>query len=347
MFEDMGERDFVEFLAAFWESRGWTTGIREWEADAYLVAGDRDNGTRGLMLVVPGEGATVDGQLMQKAASVIRSKGVDVGVAATRGSFAGEARQVANANDIHLLDPGALEQTIAQEDAFDLLEEFSSGGGRSLGDRLPGLPSPTIPLPGGRIRVILIVVVVLVVGYAGLGVVGLGDLPASLFASLPLPSIPLPSLPIPHLGLGLGGSSFPVTAVSLSQGSATPVDVRWDARRQESIVAPNGETFAAGANETFVVVQVNVSNPTNESMVFRANYLSLSANNTRYGNQFLKGGSGQLPVQVPAGGSKRAYVVYSIPKDAASATLLGLPGKKIPPMRFARDPELAFQATRG
>jgi hypothetical protein len=170
-----------------------------------------------------------------------------------------------------------------------------------------------------------------------------------LLSSLPLPS--LSGVPIPDFGLGLGGGGFPMTAVSLADGDGTPVEIRWDARRQETLVDPAGNPYSANNetndNRTFVVVQLNISNPGNDSLVFRPGYLALSANGTRYGAQSLTGGSGQLPIQVPANGSKRAYVVFTVPEDADSATILGLPGEDVPPMRFERDRDVEFQAARG
>lgn len=337
----MRDRDFVEFLAALWESRGWETAIRERSTGVYVITGDRESDKRGLMLVVPDPGTTVNAQLLGKVAGVIESKGVDVGVAATRGTFGTDAERVANANDIHLLDPPALEQTIAAEDAYDLLEEFRTGSDRSLIERLPSVPIAVPRLPTGGIGIFVAVIATMAIAYTGLGFLGLDGMLDSYLSVLPLPDLPIPSLPIPDLGLGGGG--FPVTAVSLSQANTTPVDVQWDARRQQSLVAPNGVTFESEENETFVVVQLNVSNPDDETLVVRSEYLALSAGNTRYGAQFLKGGSEQLPMTVQPNSSKRGYVVFAIPEDADSATLIGLPGDDVPPMQFERDSDMAFQ----
>lgn len=108
------------------------------------------------------------------------------------------------------------------------------------------------------------------------------------------------------------------------------------------MVAPNGEEFTAPDGKQFLVVQVNVTNPGDEPMVFRAGYLALATQNTRYGNLPLQGASGQLPVQIEAGSSVRAYVMYTVPGDAESATLLGLPVPDVPPMTFERDQDMSF-----
>ncbi|MFB6113916.1 MAG: restriction endonuclease [Halodesulfurarchaeum sp.] len=347
MFDTMSDRDFVDFLAALWESRGWSTGVREREPGVYMITGDRNDGSRGLMVVVPDPEASVSGQLLQTLARIGEDSGVDVTVAATRGTYTDAAEQVAHARDIHLLDPSSLERTVAKEDAYDLLEEFTRSGGSPL-NRLPNVSLPLPGVPGRTLRVAIAGVVAVALVYGAVQFLGFGGMLDSVLAGLGLPSFVLPSLPIPDVGLGLGGGGgFPVTAVSLADGNGTTVDIRWTARQQDVVVAPNGARFESGENRTFVVVQLNVTNPVNRTLILRPQYLSLSANGTRYGVQFLKGGSGQLPIQVPANSSKRGYVVYSIPADADSATILGMPGTDVPPFRFERDRSLDFQVDRG
>jgi len=344
MFDEMTERGFVEFLAALWESRGWETGITERDEGVFMITGDKADGTRGLMLVVPDPTETVSGQVLQKTVTLVQDKGIDTAVAATRGSFSDDADGVAQANGVHLLDPAALEETVGAEDAHHLVEEFTQGsaGGRdggggeggSIADRLPsmGLPVPGGIGLGGTLRTLLLAIVAVGVVVAAVQFLGFGDLLSGLVAGLPLPEV----------GLG-GGGGYTITAVSLSQGNGTPVGVTWNARPQSTVVAPNGESFNAPEGKQFVVVQVNVTNPGNESLIFRADYLALATQDTRYGNQPLQGASGQLPVQVQPGNSTRAFVVYTVPADAESATLLGLPGPDNPPIDFQRDESMAFQ----
>lgn len=339
MFEEMTERSFVEFLAALWESRGWETAITERDEGVYMVTGDKADGTRGLMLVIPGADETVSGQLLQKAVTIVQDKGIDTAVAATRGTFSDDARGVAEANGVHLLDPEALEKTVAAEDAHDLVEAHSSGGGGGAGGSLMdrfsavGIPLPNgIAMPGG-LRTLILAVVAVIVVLGAVQFLGIGT---------PLSAV-LGALPLPELGFGAGGGGYTITAVSLSSGNATPVPIAWNARQQSTVVAPNGETYTAPDGEQFVVVQLNITNPREETLVFRSSYLALATNNTRYGNQPLQAASGQLPVQIEAGGSVEAYVVYSVPEDADSGTLLGLPGSDIPPVTFERDRSLSFQ----
>ncbi|MFB6076980.1 MAG: restriction endonuclease, partial [Candidatus Nanohaloarchaea archaeon] len=150
----MGPREFVGFLSALWDSRGWETGIRERDEGVFMVAGDRPDGRRGLMLVVPDPDATISGQLLQKVVRLMDEKEVDVRVAATRGTFSDDARRIGEANGVHLLDPDELEQTVAAEEAYDLVAEFSGG---TAGDSLVpsvGYSLPSISRPGGRVRLV-------------------------------------------------------------------------------------------------------------------------------------------------------------------------------------------------
>lgn len=337
MFEEMTDRSFVDFLAALWQSRGWETGITERDEGVYMVTGDKADGTRGLMLVVPGPDQTVTGQMVQKAATLVQDKGIDTAVAATRGSFSDDARGVADANGVHLLDTEALEETVAAEDAQHLVDEHKTGGREdgSVFDSIPisGLPNPNGLAISGGVRTLLLAIVAVGVALAALEVLGLGT---------PLSGV-LGALPVPEVGFGAGGGGYTITAVSVSSGNATSVPITWNAREQTTVIAPNGEEYTAPDGEQFVVVQLNISNPTGETLVFRPGYLALATNNTRYGSQRLQAAPGQLPVQVEAGSSVRAYVVYSVPAGADSGTLLGLPGSDIPPMAFERDRSMTFQ----
>lgn len=338
MFDEMTERSFVEFLAALWESRGWETAITERDEGVFMVTGDKADGTRGLMLVVPGTDETVTGQLLQKAVTLVQDKGIDTAVAATRGTFSDDARGVAEANGVHLLDPEALEKTVAAEDAHDLVEEHTGGGGGGGNSLMGRLSTVGIPLPdgiamSGGLRTLLLAVLAVIVALGAIQVLGIGTPLSALVGALPLP----------ELGFGAGGGGYTITAVSLSSGNATSVPIVWNARQQSTVVAPNGETYTAPEGEQFVVVQLNITNPGDETLVLRPGYLALATNNTRYGNRRLQGASGQLPVQIEPGASTEAYVVYSVPEDADSGTLLGLPGSDIPPMTFERDRSLSFQ----
>lgn len=337
MFDEMGARDFVDFLAAFWESRGWDTGITERDEGVFMITGDKQSGQRGLMLVVPDPEATVGGQMTQKLVTLTQDKGIDMAVAATRGGFSDDARKIADANGVHLLDVPTLEETVEAEGAQELVERYAAPGGAgggvgSIVDRLQSVGGSVPTGVGGGLKYLLLAVVAIAIVIAGIQFLGMGSMLGSAVAGIPLPD----------LGLG-GGGGYTMTAVSLSEGNGTPVGVRWDARTQTTVIAPNGESFQAPEGTQFVVVQFNVSNPANDTLVFRARHLALATGGVRYGNQPLQGASGQLPLMIEAGQAQRGYLVFTVPEDSTAATLLGLPGPEVPPMAFERDRTMEFQ----
>ena len=355
MVRELDDRAFADLLATIWERHGWETEVTARDGD-FLVAGDRADGRRGLILVSPGGDPVGDGPV-QELQTLADQKGIDVPVAATRSSFEPAAREVADAADLHLLDPETLEQTAEAEGFEDLLQQYSTESGSGLTGGLPDIDLSGIPSPGvGRLRAMLaggngmllgvVGVVVLVLASSFLG---LGDLLGGLLAGLPIPDLGLfdaiggflGGLP----GLGLGGESFSVTAVSLVEAEGDPVTVSWDATQGTEIVAPNGTTYEAPDNHTFVLVAINASNPTAEPAVIEARDLGFAAGDSRYGPQPLTGADGQVPLIVPPATSAEGYVVFAIPESATAGTLLGLPGPDATPLRFEREPGLQAQVT--
>lgn len=338
MFDEMTDRGFVDFLAALWESRGWETGVQEDEPGVYMITGDRETGQRGLLLVVPATNATVPGKPVQTVASICDAKNVDVGVVATRGGFSDDAERIAEANDVHLLDQPALEKTVAAEGLEDLVEEYSSDGVGSLLDRLPipSLRSPSPPgIPTRGLTTLLVVAAVVAIGLVG----------AQHFGVLPDLTAQVPGF-VPSFGVG-GGGGFTVTAASLTAGNGSAVDVAWNADVQSQVTTQEGKTFTAPDGETFVVVQMNVTNHRSDPVIFRSRSLAFAANNTRHGPRHLKGALGQPPAQIPPGNSTSLWVVFSVDRDVDSGTLLGLPGTDAPPIQFHRDRELPMQVAAG
>lgn len=357
MVADSSDREFAEMLAAIWERHGWNTEITE-RADAYMVAGDRPDGRRGLILVAPGDGETGP-EPVETVGDLQSENGIDVPVAATRGSFSQAARELAESGGIHLLDPDTLAETARAQGFEDLLEGYSS---RGLTERLTGaVPAPALgSIPGqsiarralanasgggSKVTVIGALGLLLVVGwFLGLGQF-LGGLP------LPGPGVLeavggfLGGLPLPEVGLGGGGYS--ATAVSLVEGGGEPTTVRWDLQRGGALVGPNGTTYEAQQNHTFVAIQFNASNPTAEPVVLSGETFGYDTDGGRYGPQPLEGARGQVPIVVPPRESARGYVVFSVPADADSGTLLALPGPEATPIAFERDRDLEFAVEVG
>lgn len=360
MVGDRTDREFADMLAAIWDRHGWNTEVTDHEGEI-MVAGEMPDGRRGVILVGPGDDGPVGQEPLETLQGLRTEKGVDVPVAATRSSFDGSAREMAEGNGIHLVDPETLERTASAEGFEDLLEQYSSGGiGSGLVQAVPGLggiPRPNFGIPSADLGsgpssvLVLGTVVVLIVGL--LGAFMFGDTLGGFLAGLPLPELGLietvggvlGGLPFPDIGLGGGGYS--VTAVSLVDGEAEPVEVTWDVKSQDQIVGPNGTTFSAPENHTFAVLQLNATNPSADPVVLEPEAFGFATDSVRYGPQPLEGATGQLPIVVPALSWAEGYVVFSVPEDADSGTFLALPGPDRVPISFERDRHSEFQIENG
>ena len=318
MFEEMDESEFPAFLAAFWEEKSWETSVQPNNDGTYLVAGDKESGTRGLIGVRPGGDTEIGASEVEDFAAFCDKKGVDVRVMATRGRFTTGARSAADAGDVHLLDPNELASAVRDEKAEHLVQEFSGGGGGgSLLGGLPGLPF-AVPsgLPSGIPVVPVLVAAVVVL--------------AAVFAGGTLASV------VPFVGVSDGGGDAgpAVTAMSLGDAENATVVVAWDAREQDEIATDAGQTYRPGENETFVVVQMAASTTTNSSAILRDTRFALSVNGTNYGNQRLENATGMLPIQVDATNETRVFAVFSVPEGVESGTLVATGGD--PEIRFER-----------
>ncbi|MFB6131879.1 MAG: restriction endonuclease [Halanaeroarchaeum sp.] len=336
MFEDMSDRDFVDFLAAVWEQRGWKTAVSEGEAAGqYMLTGDREDGERGLMLIVPDESATVAGKPVRKTAEICESKNVDLGVVATRGELTDEAREIADRNDIYLLDTGALEATVAEEGLQDVVEEYSNGSAGSILGTLAaplGLlsalkrPSP-FPIPTRALTVFLVVLGIAAVVIGGVQAMGMGV----GFGGI-IPDIGV--LP----GIGGGGSDgMTMTAVSLTGSADADLEIAWDATTRSTIVAANNTTYPAPEGEKFVVVEMRVTNDRPATSTVSLGAFGFATNGEIRGPHPLNGTDGPFPLTLDPNESETAWVVFTVDANADSGTLLALPTEGTPPIRFERD----------
>jgi hypothetical protein len=324
MFEDMAAADFPAFLSAFWEDKGWDTSVKENDDGTYLVAGDKSDGTRGLIGVRPTEDTEIGASEVEDFAAFCDKKGVDVRVMATRGRFTTGARSAADAGDVHLLDPNELASAVRDEGAEDIVAEFTSaGGGGSLLDNIPDVP---ITVPSGI--------------PSGIPVVPLAIAAIVVFAAVFAGGTVLSFVPF------VGGTSAPadggpaVTAISMDGQANATATVAWDSEVTDSITSKAGKTYEAPDNETFVVVRMEVTAPENQSVVLRGDRFALSVNGSGYGYQRLSGASNILPIQVPAGNTTQAIAVFSVPEGFEGATLAAQPGD--PGIRFVRA-DLSFE----
>lgn len=311
MFEEMDEADFPEFLAAFWAEKGWDTSVQPNDDGTYLVGGDKDDGTRGLIGVRPAEDTEIAASEVEDFAAFCDQNGVDVRVMATRGRFTTGARSAADAGDVHLLDPNELASSVRDEDAEHLVEDYSgSSGGGSLLANVPGVP---IPVPTGvpsGIPIVPIVVAAIVVF-------------AAVFAGGTLLSF------VPFVGADggtAGGNAGPAfTAFSLAAAENSTATAEWDARVTDEIEATNN-TYEPGDNETFVVVQMNVT-AGDSQVVVRSQNFALSVNGTNYGHQQFENASQQFRSEMAAvtagpGESGRILLVFAVPEGFDGATFV-------------------------
>lgn len=330
MFEDMAATDFPSFLSAFWEDKGWDTSVKENDDGTFLIAGDKSDGTRGLIGVRPSGGTEIGASEVEEFAAFCDKKGVDVRVMATRGRFTTGARSAADAGDVHLLDPNELTSAVRDEGAEEIVAEFSGGGGGggSILDNVPDLP---IAVPDGL--------------PSGIPVVPLAIAAIVVFAAVFAGGTVLSFVPFVDGGAGAQADSGPpITALSLDgQGNATAT-VAWDSEVRDTITTNTGKEYNLSSTETFVLVRMEVTAPQNQSVVLRGDRFALAVNGSTYGHQRLVGVSNTLPVQVSAGNTTQVVAVFSVPDDFEGATLLAQRGD--PGIQFVRTP-LDFEVRDG
>lgn len=212
-------------------------------------------------------------------------------------------------------DAGGTPQSATGGDGGD-----GDGGDDDGGPALPG-PLTSIPRPDVVLPVALLVLVVFLVGSA----VG-------------------PALGLPVVGgtSGSGGEAMAVSALSTAGANAT-AEARWNARTTETLTV-NGTTYDAPANETFVLVRMNVTNTGDSPMSLDESSLALDVAGDRYGYQPLNGTTGFAEGGLFAPDDTRAvWVAFSVPADAASGTLVVVADE--PTVRFVRDRSIAPEAT--
>lgn len=410
MIADLPPTDFAKLLNGIWQRRGWQTNVNPRDDGSFLVIGRRENGTLGLLYVLPGDGREVDESTFGNFRGLAQKKGAQVAVVATQGSFADSVRAGADEAGVHLLSPGEIRDAVREGGFEDLLSqlvgrevelgetgtgpgdgsgtggdsnaddsEAGSGGGDGSDDgaSLPGplaalaphLPAPAVaavaaaastvegllpdsgavpdPLapagsdesgngeggdggPGAGLPVgrrALALVAVLVVAVVGAGVLGLGG---------PLDGVAASGAP---------DSTAAVTVLSTSERSNATLTATWNARTATSVELENGTSYDAPDGETFVVVQLNVTNRGDAPARLKQSDLALEADGVRYGYQPLAGadtfgGEVFVPNQTVS-----AWTVFSVPEDTTAGTVLIVPeGDRTVRIAVEHDPSLAVEA---
>ena len=385
MIPELDPEDFVEFLAALWDDRGWETSTRERSDETYFVTGTRPDGKRGVIYTFPTTTSTVTQRHVETFVKFCRKKGIDVAVVATQGAFAEGAERVASERGVHLLDRSRLAETVEAGDLDEVLARFT-GGGRSGGvlDRLrdlgvpvpasvgSGLPSPA--MLGAAVYGLLPVVGGSADTTTGSGGSSPADQPAPsspspdglgivagvrAYATRPVPAVLLAVTLLvafalgatvgPAVGLGGGGplagggdAGPEVSAVSTAGGANATADVRWNARATDSITV-NGTTYDAPADQTFVLVRMNVTNGGDDPVQLAESALAADVAGTRYGHQPLDGVTGFPSAGLFApGDSREVWTVFAVPDDVGSVTIVLDDEAKV---RFVRDGSVTPEAT--
>ncbi|GGJ11170.1 hypothetical protein GCM10008995_21340 [Halobellus salinus] len=385
MIPELDPEDFVGFLAALWDDRGWDTSIRERSDETYFVTGTRPDGKRGVIYTFPTTTSTVTERHVKAFVTFCRKKGIDVAVVATQGAFAEGAERVASERGVHLLDRSKLAETVEAGDLGDVLAQFTEadGSGGALGQlRDLGVPVPS-SIRGGLPSVAAI-------GAATNGLLPVGDesadtttgsggsppadQPASsssspdgsgivarcrAYATRPVPAILLAVTLLvaftlgatvgPAVGLGVGGplsgggdAGPEVSAVSTAGGANATADVRWNARATDSLTV-GGTTYDAPADQTFLVVSMNVTNGGDDPVQLAESALAADVAGTRYGHQPLDGVTGFPSAGLFAPGDTReVWTVFAVPDDAGSVTIVLDDEAKV---RFVRDGGVTPEAT--
>jgi hypothetical protein len=118
---------FVRFLSDLWTQRNWQTNAQPRGEGRYLVQGQRGDGTKGLMLVLPTVETTVETEHIKGFVAHAKKRGVDTVVVATQGEFADAVRGFATNHDVTLFDRDELGETVADESLEQTVKQYTDG----------------------------------------------------------------------------------------------------------------------------------------------------------------------------------------------------------------------------
>ncbi len=337
---------FPRLLADLWREQGWQTDTTRRGDDAYLVGGERGGGTRGLMLVLPDPDTEVRTAHLRRFAEMCGSRGVDVAVVATQGTFTDEVRRIASDRGVHLLDRGRLEKTV-QQGGFEAVLRRHRDGGETEGADESGAEDDEDRADGGdwlaRLRAAL-------PGAAdGAATAALraraASNPKHLLAVVVAVAVLTSGVVIGVPTGGGGGPDIAVSAVSTATPEASEsLTVRWRAETRSTLDPPGG-TFEAPPNETFVLVRLDVSSTAGEAAMFGGPTLLFESDGVRYGPQSLSGGNLKTMDRFAPGDAGTVWAVFTVPTNATTGTVLVRDGLAAdgPGVRFVHDPSLTVE----
>ncbi|POG57341.1 restriction endonuclease [Haloferax marisrubri] len=348
---------FVRFLSDLWTQRNWQTNAQPRGEGRYLVQGQRGDGTKGLMLVLPAVETTVGKGHVKGFVAHAKKRGIDTVVVATQGEFDDAVRGFATNHDVTLLDRDELGETVAEEGLEQTVKQYTDGDVFETAEvefGLPfDLPEPveealsSLPIAAVRERL------------AGLtGGDGDGDggedssggslrdrLPSSvddlksgsppsvrvvvvavLLLVLALGSVAVLGPMVDGLGgVGGGGSGVAVSALSGATADSADLVARWNARTTDSLQVGN-QTYAAPDGEQFVVVGLNATAASGSPGTLPQSALVFESDGVSYGHQPLSNVTGfDNGALFAPGESTHVWTVFAVPRNATTGTVLVQP----------------------
>ncbi|WP_058828023.1 restriction endonuclease [Haloferax sp. Q22] len=346
---------FVHFLSDLWTQRNWQTNAQPRGEGRYLVQGQRGDGTKGLILVLPSVEVTVGKGHVKGFVAHAKKRGIDTVVVATQGEFDDAVRGFATNHDVTLLDRDELGETVADEGLEQTVKQYTDGDVFETAEVEFGLPFD-LPEPVEEALASLPIAAVRerLAGLTGGDGDGGGDssrgslrdrLPSSvddlksgsppsvrvvvvavLLLVLALGSVAVLGPMVDGLGgSGGGGSGVAVSALSGASADSADVVARWNARTTESLQVGN-QTYAAPEGERFVVVALNATAADAAPGALSQSALVFESDGVRYGHQPLSNATGFDNGGLFAPGeSARVWTVFAVPRNATTGTLLVQP----------------------
>ena len=333
---------FVRFLSDLWTQRNWQTKVQPRGEGRYLVQGQRGDGTKGMMLVLPAVDVAVEKDHVRGFVAHAKKRQIDVIAVATQGEFTDEVRGFTTKHDVTLLEPDSLGETVEDEELEETVKQYTDGDVYETAEVEFGLPFDvpepvenaisSLPLDSVRERL------------AGItdGDGSLSDrLPSSLddlksgsppsvrvvvvavlLLVLAVGSVAVLGPMVDGLGTPVDQSGVAVSALSSAPNGSAEMVARWNSRTTDSIAVGN-ESYTAPDGQQFVVVALAVS-PTNSSPgSLPQSALVFESDGVRYGYQPLSNSTGFSTGGLFAPNeTQTVWTVFSVPSNTTTGTVL-------------------------
>lgn len=319
--EDPDDDELAEHVADRLRAAGLTAHVWRRRGNAYVGVQRGGAESRRALLWVVGTDRAVTGRSVESFAALCDREDVADCAVLAAGRVADDASAAARDAGVGLVGPDPLRSFLEDPEVSALLPGWEPrtdapdpGGTNGMrgtersGTAEPGRRDDADPDSPGlldRLRT---------AGYgrvAGLAVVGVLVLVALVLGAA-------------ILGGLSGGGGMTFAANSTVDGDAADVLVAWDAgagavadanpNDSRAVPAPNGSKF--------VVVGLELTNVGGDEVPLRAGDFALSVNGTRHGYQPLAGHEPFPRDALPGGTTVNATLVYRVPADATSATLV-------------------------